>query len=61
VLSEHLETFLAGQRRRERTVPRFVERELRALLDCGIPAHRFLRLFCKACRSSRIVPFSCYP
>ena len=38
VVAEHLETFLARQRRRERIVPRFVERELRKFLDCGILA-----------------------
>ena len=59
VFADHLETFLARQRRRDRIVPRFVERELRAFLDCGIPAHGFLRLYCHACRHSRIVPFSC--
>ena len=33
-----LETFLARAHARERPVPRFVERELRAFLRCGIPA-----------------------
>jgi hypothetical protein len=39
VLAEHLETFLASQQDRERPVPRFVEREFRDYLTCGIPAH----------------------
>jgi hypothetical protein len=33
-----LETFLARAHARERPVPRFVERELRGFLRCGIPA-----------------------
>lgn len=33
VVTGQLETFLDGQRQRERTVPRFVERELRSFLD----------------------------
>jgi hypothetical protein len=44
VVAENLETFLARQRQRERIVPRFVERELRKFLDCGILAHGFLRV-----------------
>lgn len=39
VVAEHLETFLARQRQRERIVPRFVERELRKFLECGILAN----------------------
>jgi hypothetical protein len=45
--------------REERTLPRFVARELRGYLDCGILAHGFLRLRCPACREERLVPFSC--
>jgi hypothetical protein len=38
VVAGHLETFLARQRERGRLVPRFVQRELRSFLDCGILA-----------------------
>lgn len=34
----HLETFLARQRECDRPVPRFVERELRESLGCGVAA-----------------------
>ena len=34
-----LETFLASARERGRIVPRFVEREFRAYLACGIAVH----------------------
>ncbi len=44
VVHEQLETFLARARERERPVPRFVERTLRAFLGCGILAHGFVRI-----------------
>jgi hypothetical protein len=59
VVREQLETFLARSSEGERPVPHFVERELRAYLDCGILARGFLRLHCDACRLDRLVPFSC--
>jgi len=40
-------------------VPRFVERELREFLDCGIPAQGVLRVHCDACGEDRLVAFSC--
>jgi hypothetical protein len=61
VVAEQLETFLVRQRERDRLVPRFVERELRSFLECGILANGFLRVHCDACRQDRLVPFSCYP
>jgi hypothetical protein len=54
-----LETFLVRASERDRTVPRFVEREFRTFLDCGILAHGFLRVRCDECRCERLVPFSC--
>ena len=54
-----LETFVERQRRRERPLPRFVERELRAFLGCGILANGFLRVHCDACGKDRLVAFSC--
>ena len=59
VVSAQLETFLARQRRRERPVPRFVERELRSFLECGVLAHGFLRVHCDNCGEDRVVAFSC--
>jgi len=59
VVSGHLETFLERQQGRDRLVPRFVERELRSFLECGILAHGFLRVHCDACGKDRVVPFSC--
>jgi len=59
VVAGNLETFLARQRERGRLVPRFVERELRAFLDCGILVRGFLRVHCDVCRLDRLVPYSC--
>jgi hypothetical protein len=59
VVAAQLETFLERQQRRDRIVPRFVERELRSFLECGILANGFLRVYCDACRKDRLVPFSC--
>jgi len=59
VVQDHLETWLAHARIQERTVPGFVERELRAFLDCGILANDFLRVHCDGCGLDRVVPFSC--
>jgi hypothetical protein len=59
VVQHHLETFLASARDQGRVVPRFVERELRAFLTCGILAHGFLRVRCQECGRERLVAFSC--
>ena len=56
---KNLETYLADNEQRGRPVPFFVEREMRAFLDCGIPAHGFIRVHCESCGHDRIVPFSC--
>jgi hypothetical protein len=42
IVQQELETFLAGASARARPVPRFVARELRAFLRCGILAHGLL-------------------
>jgi hypothetical protein len=54
-----LETFLARAQTSGRSVPAFVERELRAVLQCGILAHGFVRVRCDACGCDRVVSFSC--
>ncbi|MBW2235854.1 MAG: transposase [Deltaproteobacteria bacterium] len=40
-------------------MPRFVERELRGFLRCGILAHGFVRVHCDDCGLDRVVAFSC--
>jgi hypothetical protein len=59
VVAGYLETFLTRQREHDRVVPRFVEKELRAFLDCGVLARGFLRVHCDACGLDRLVPYSC--
>jgi hypothetical protein len=59
VVASELETFLAGQRSAEREVPRFVEREFRAFLECGVLSRGFLRVHCASCGMNRVVGFSC--
>src|SRR5712691_7081667 len=59
VVAEQLESFLARQQERDRPVPRFVEKEFRSFLDCGILARGFLRLRCQSCGHDRLLPFSC--
>ncbi|MDX1388822.1 MAG: transposase zinc-binding domain-containing protein, partial [Acidobacteriota bacterium] len=59
VVADQLETFLARAHDRGRPPPRFVEREFRHFLKCGIFAHGFLRVHCDACNCDRLVPFSC--
>ena len=58
-VAENLATFLAGRQLRGRPVPFFVVRDFRSFLDCGIPAHGFLRVRCEVGGRDRVVPFSC--
>jgi hypothetical protein len=60
LVANHLEPFLAEARAaHESGVPRYVERELRAYLACGIHAQGFLRARCSSCRKEMLVAFSC--
>jgi hypothetical protein len=59
VVREQLESFLARAREGDRPLPRFIEREFRAYLECGILAHGFLRIRCDECQLDRLVAFSC--
>ncbi|MCP5058546.1 MAG: transposase, partial [bacterium] len=59
VIREQLGTFLSGAREQGSPVARFVEREIRAYLDCGVLANGFLRVHCDSCGHDRLVAFSC--
>ncbi len=59
VVRDELETYLARAHERERVVPRFVERELRAYLQCGLLCHGFVPARCADCGFDRLVAFSC--
>lgn len=54
VVQAELETFRARVEARDRPVPRFVERELRGFLRCGILAHGFVRVHCDDCGLDRV-------
>ena len=59
ILRDHLESFLGRQRDRDHALPRFVERELRASLDCGDLSRGFLRVHCDGCGDDLLVAISC--
>ncbi len=61
IVREHLETFLAEARQRGggEGLPRFVERELREFLTCGVMARGFARFRCDGCTREILVAFSC--
>jgi len=61
VVRTHLDRFLAEMAAASdgAGVPRFIEREFRDFLGCGVLARGFARVRCDACRFERLVPFSC--
>lgn len=59
VMAGNLETVLATQQQQGRDLPRFVEREMRAFLTCGVLACGFLRLKCANCGQQKLLPYSC--
>jgi hypothetical protein len=59
VVRGELESFLARAREAGSPVARFVEREIRAYLDCGVLANGFVRVHCDDCGCDRLVAFSC--
>ena len=65
VLEYHLDDFLEGVHLNggdgdpNWSVPTFVERELRAIMDCGDYTKGFVLLKCATCRQGQVVPFSC--
>ena len=60
IVSEHLETFLGEVRDHyDKPLPKYVEKELRDYLECGLLQHGFLRAVCKQCGRTILVAFSC--
>lgn len=59
VIGEHLEAFLraAAEAGEGVGLPRFVEREFRELLMCGVFEHGFARFRCEGCARAHSVPF----
>ena len=59
IVQEHLETFLAEPLAHGAPpYPRYVEREFRRLLSCGVPAHGFYRVRCPDCGYERLLGLS---
>lgn len=61
LLRDHLDDFVARCDQDQRHLPRFVERQLRAITTCGDLGHGFVRLECTRCRGPRVVPRACRP
>ena len=60
IVQAYLETFLAEPLSHGAPpYPRYVEREFRRLLLCGIPAHGFYRIRCPDCGYERLLGLSC--
>ncbi len=59
VLAENLETVLDRCQSAEHELPRYVEKELRDYLTCGVLGHGFVRLKCDDCGKERAVAYSC--
>lgn len=59
VFLEHLETFLDRTRTESSELPTYVERELRAFVECGVLAHGFVRIRCDDCSKSMVTGFTC--
>ncbi len=60
VPAENLETFLDRCQSEDHKLPRYVEKELRDYLSCGVLGHGFVRLKCSGCgKEERAPAFSC--
>ena len=60
VVADHLETFLAEARdRHDKGLPRYIEKELREFLDCGILSRGYVLGVCSSCGRQLFVPLSC--
>lgn len=59
LVSKYYRTFLQSIELEGKRLPRHVEREFEAYLDCGIITRGFVRFACETCRHERIVALSC--
>jgi hypothetical protein len=60
VVRSSFETFLAHTRETyEKPLPRYVEKEFRSYLKCGVFAHGFVRCRCETCGHDLLVAYSC--
>ena len=60
LVQQHGAAFIAHTEAKTRSeLPRFIEDEFDAFLECGILAHGFLRLRCGECGHDKLLAFSC--
>ncbi|MBP6219181.1 MAG: transposase zinc-binding domain-containing protein [Oligoflexales bacterium] len=58
-LASHLNTFLAHLAADGKAIPKHVEKELWAFLECGVLAYGFVRVKCADCTREHLLAFSC--
>ena len=59
LVKEHYPRFLSALAERGECLPRYVDREFEAYLECGCLEHGGLRLHCESCHREHHVAFSC--
>ena len=60
IVRENLDPFLRYTRDNySKPLPKYVERELRSYLTCGLVSEGFSRVLCKKCHHEFLVAFSC--
>ena len=60
LVQQHAQSFIAqSEEATGARLPQFVRDEFDAFLECGIPAHGFLRLRCGDCGHDKLLAFSC--
>ena len=57
-LACNLNTFLTNLAEEGQLLPKHVEKELWAYLECGILAYGFVRVQCNDCKNEQLVAFS---
>jgi hypothetical protein len=59
VIRENVATVFQNLEIEGKSLPKFVQQEFAAFLDCGILAKGFLRVRCESCAQEKLVAFSC--
>jgi hypothetical protein len=60
LVQQHAQSFFAqSEEAAGARLPQFVRDEFDVFLECGIPAHGFLRLRCGDCGHDKLLAFSC--
>lgn len=59
LIEQYYPDFVAHLEKQGRTLPRYVQNEFEAYLQCGLLSHGFLRVRCECCHHERFVAFSC--